>query len=70
MLDPIDSSSNQFLLAMDGLNKRLDRAQQQVSSGKRIQTASDSPDNTSGSRFMATSCRRPLMLSNGRKEQR
>jgi flagellar hook-associated protein 3 FlgL len=44
MLDPIDSSSHQFLLAMDSLNKRLDRAQQQVSSGKRIQTASDSPD--------------------------
>jgi flagellar hook-associated protein 3 FlgL len=44
MLDPIDSSSHQFLLAMDSLNKRLDRAQQQISSGKRIQTASDSPD--------------------------
>jgi flagellar hook-associated protein 3 FlgL len=44
MLDPIDSSSHQFLLAMDGLNKRLDRAQREVSSGKRIQTASDSPD--------------------------
>src|SRR5947209_1745928 len=44
MLDPIDSSSHQFLLAMDALNKRLERAQQQVSSGKRIQTASDSPD--------------------------
>ena len=47
MLDPIDSSSHQFLLAMDGLNKRLDRAQQQVSSGKRIETASDSPDQIS-----------------------
>jgi flagellar hook-associated protein 3 FlgL len=44
MLDPIDSSSHQFLLAMDTLNKRLDRAQQQVSSGKRIETASDAPD--------------------------
>jgi flagellar hook-associated protein 3 FlgL len=44
MLDAIDSSSQAFLLAMDQLNKRLDRAQQQVSSGKRIQTASDSPD--------------------------
>src|SRR5215472_9907173 len=44
MLDPIDSSSHAFLLAMDQLNKRLDRAQRQVSSGKRIQTASDAPD--------------------------
>jgi flagellar hook-associated protein 3 FlgL len=44
MLDPIDSSSRQFLLGMDALNKRLDRAQQLVSSGKRIETASDSPD--------------------------
>ena len=44
MLDPIDSSSRQFLLGMDALNKRLDHAQQLVSSGKRIETASDSPD--------------------------
>jgi flagellar hook-associated protein 3 FlgL len=47
MLDPIDSSSHAFLLAMDQLNKRLDRAQRQVSSGKRIDTASDSPDQIS-----------------------
>lgn len=44
MLDPIDSSSQQFLIAMDGLNQRLDRAQQQISSGLKIQTASDAPD--------------------------
>jgi flagellar hook-associated protein 3 FlgL len=44
MLDPIDSSSHAFLLAMDQLNARVDRAQREVSSGKRIQTASDAPD--------------------------
>jgi flagellar hook-associated protein 3 FlgL len=47
MLDPIDSSSRSFLLAMDQLNTRLNRAQQQVSSGKKIQTASDAPDQIS-----------------------
>jgi flagellar hook-associated protein 3 FlgL len=47
MLDPLDSSSHQFLLAMDRQNQRLEHAQQQVSSGKRIQTASDSPDQIS-----------------------
>lgn len=47
MLNSIDSSANQFLLGLDALNKRLDRAQQQVSSGKRIETASDSPDQIS-----------------------
>src|SRR5579864_4337924 len=47
MLDPIDSSSQQFLVAMDGLNKRLGRAQQQISSGLKIQTASDAPDQIS-----------------------
>ena len=44
MLDPINSSASAFLLALDQLNTRLDRAQRQVSSGKRIETASDSPD--------------------------
>jgi flagellar hook-associated protein 3 FlgL len=47
MLDPIDSSSHSFLQSLDQLNKRLDRARQQVSSGKRIETASDSPDQIS-----------------------
>jgi flagellar hook-associated protein 3 FlgL len=47
MLDPIDSSSQQFLVAMDGLNKRLDQAEQQISSGLKIQTASDAPDQIS-----------------------
>jgi len=43
----MDSSSHAFLLALDRLNTRLDRAQRQVSSGKRIATASDSPDQVS-----------------------
>jgi len=47
MLDPIDSSSQQFLLAMDALDKRLGQAQQQISSGLKIQTASDAPDQIS-----------------------
>ena len=47
MLDPVDSSSRSFLLALDQLDRKLDRAQQQVSSGKRIQTASDAPDQVS-----------------------
>jgi flagellar hook-associated protein 3 FlgL len=44
MLDPIDSSSRSFLLALGQVNRRLERAQRQVSSGKRIETASDAPD--------------------------
>ena len=44
MLDSIDSSSRQFLLASESLERRLERAQRQISSGKRIQTASDAPD--------------------------
>ena len=44
MIDSIDSSSRQFLLANESLTRRLQRAQQQVSSGKRIETASDAPD--------------------------
>src|SRR5689334_9738601 len=47
MLGPIDSSSQNFLLALGRLDERLDRAQQQVSSGKRIAAASDSPDQIS-----------------------
>src|SRR5215467_10823349 len=47
MLDSINSSSSAFLLSLDQLETRLDRAQRQVSSGKRIETASDSPDQIS-----------------------
>ena len=47
MLDPIDSSSQQFLVAMDGLNKRLEQAQQRITSGLKIQIASDAPDQIS-----------------------
>src|SRR6266536_561941 len=44
MLDSIDSSSRQFLISSERVMRRIDRAQQQISSGKRIQTASDAPD--------------------------
>jgi flagellar hook-associated protein 3 FlgL len=44
MIDSIDSSSQQFLYALDRLNRKLDRDQQQISSGKRILNASDAPD--------------------------
>jgi flagellar hook-associated protein 3 FlgL len=44
MLDSVDSSSRQFLIASERLAERLDRAQRQISSGKRIETASDAPD--------------------------
>ena len=44
MLDPIDSSSKQFLISMDRLNKRLESAERQLSSGLKIETASDAPD--------------------------
>src|SRR5215475_5228670 len=47
MIDPVDASARSFLQSLDRLNTRLDRAQQQVSSGKRIATASDSPDQIS-----------------------
>lgn len=47
MLDPIDSSSQQFLLAMNSMNNRLNQAEQQISSGLKIQTASDAPDQIS-----------------------
>jgi flagellar hook-associated protein 3 FlgL len=47
MIDPVDASARSFLQSLDRLNTRLDRAQQQVSSGKRITTASDSPDQIS-----------------------
>ena len=44
MLQSLDSSARQFLLANERLTERLERAQRQVSSGKRIETASDAPD--------------------------
>jgi flagellar hook-associated protein 3 FlgL len=44
MLESVDSSARQFLLANERLSGRLERAQRQVSSGKRIETASDAPD--------------------------
>ena len=47
MLDPIDSSSRQFLLAINAMNSRLDQAGQRISTGLKIQTASDAPDQIS-----------------------
>jgi flagellar hook-associated protein 3 FlgL len=47
MLDPIDSSSYQFLIAMDSVDQRLAKAQREISSGKKIETASDAPDQIS-----------------------
>ena len=44
MLESVDSSSRQFLIAGERLTERIDRAQRQISSGKRIETASDAPD--------------------------
>jgi len=40
----VDSSGEQFLLGIDRIGQRLDRVQRQISSGRRIQTASDDPD--------------------------
>jgi len=44
MVDAIDSTAAQFLLAMDNVNQRLAQAQRRISSGKSIETASDAPD--------------------------
>jgi flagellar hook-associated protein 3 FlgL len=40
----IDSSAEQFLIGIDRIGQRLDRVQRQISSGRRIETASDDPD--------------------------
>lgn len=44
MIDGFDSSVHQFLLGLEGTNRRLQRAQQQISSGLRVSIASDDPD--------------------------
>src|SRR6266536_4312124 len=44
MLEAVDSSTRQFLIASERLAKRLERAQREISSGKSIETASDAPD--------------------------
>jgi flagellar hook-associated protein 3 FlgL len=52
MIRSVDSSAEQFLLGMDRLNKRIEKAQRDVSSGRRILAASDDPDQIS--RLMQT----------------
>jgi flagellar hook-associated protein 3 FlgL len=47
MIYGVDSSGEQFLLDLNHLSTRIDRAQRQISSGLRIQTASDEPDQIS-----------------------
>jgi flagellar hook-associated protein 3 FlgL len=47
MLRPIDASSDRFLNALTALNERLERAQREVASGKRLSDPSDDPDEVS-----------------------
>lgn len=44
MIDYLDASSRRFLTALGGIAQRLDNAQRQLSSGKRMNTVSDDPD--------------------------
>lgn len=44
MLPPIDSSAQRFLADLERLQQRINRAQQQISSGLRVANASDAPD--------------------------
>ena len=47
MIHGVDPSGEQFLLDMQSLDKRIERVQRQISSGLRIQSASDDPDQIS-----------------------
>ncbi len=44
MIRSLDAATNRFLDNLRGLNSRLERAQQQVASGRRVSTPSDAPD--------------------------
>ncbi len=44
MIDYLDASSRRFLTDLGGISQRLDHAQRQLSSGKRMNTVSDDPD--------------------------
>jgi flagellar hook-associated protein 3 FlgL len=44
MVNGLDPASKQFLASLGAINQRLERAQRQVASGKRILSASDDPD--------------------------
>jgi len=47
MISRLDSSSEQFLSALNGTQRRLDRAQLELTSRKRVNTISDDPDQIS-----------------------
>lgn len=47
MIDTLNTSSNRFLEALQLINARLERAQREVGSGKRLITPSDAPDSVS-----------------------
>ncbi len=47
MINRLDSSSEQFLNALSGTQRRLNRAQLELTSGKRVNTVSDDPDQIS-----------------------
>ncbi len=47
MINRLDSSSEQFLNALNGTQRRLNRAQLELTSGKRVNTVSDDPDQIS-----------------------
>ncbi|BDC52475.1 flagellar hook-associated protein FlgL [Bryobacterales bacterium F-183] len=44
MISNLNSSNSRFLYSLNSIEKRLNTAQQQLSSGKRINVAADSPD--------------------------
>lgn len=47
MVQGLDASSKQFLTMLSSIQRRIERAQTQLSSGKRITSASDDPDQVS-----------------------
>ena len=44
MIDYLDASSTRFLNSLNGISQRMDRAQRELTSGKRMNTVSDDPD--------------------------
>jgi flagellar hook-associated protein 3 FlgL len=47
MLTNLDASNAQFLSSVNAIQRRMDKAQYQISSGRRINTVSDDPDQVS-----------------------
>jgi flagellar hook-associated protein 3 FlgL len=58
MVNGLDASTQRFLIALEKINQRAVRAQQQISSGKKITSASDAPDQVS-----------PLLMARASLEQ-